>query len=176
VHGYTTRLYFPLIFRYSFPVVLRKYIYICIRLLIKNRSDYGLTEEPKPEPRRYVNCVTHDGGLNICATFHCTRYGNKQRFLCVCWGSGPCIIPGMQRPGRETSHSSPSTSAARMDVAIPSPAHFRVYTQLLVVNLTEFAGQPIGLIFRGVKKSEKKPQISSTWWWKPETSHAELHL
>ena len=55
-------------------------------------------------------------------------------------------VPGMQRPGRETSHSSPTSSAVRMDVPIPLPAHFRVYTQLLVVNLKEFAGQPISPI------------------------------
>ena len=99
----------------------------------KNRSDDGLTENPKPEPRRYVNCVMHDGGLNICATFYCTKYGNKQKFLCVRWGSGPCIIPGMQRPERETSHSPPSSFEVRMDAAVPLPTLFWVYTQRVVV-------------------------------------------
>ena len=120
-----------------------------------NRSDDGLTENPKPEIRRYVNCAIHDGGLNICATFNCKKYGNWQKFLCVRWGSGPCIIPGMQRPGRETSHSSYSSSAVRMDVPIPLPVHFRVHSQLLVVILKEFAGQPIGPITRGSRNPKR---------------------
>ena len=114
--------------------MLRKYICLCIRLLIKkNRSHDGVTETQKPEPRRYVNYIMHDVGLNIRATFYCTKYGNKQKFLCVRWGSGPCIIPGMQRPERETSHSSPSRFEVRMDIAVPLPALFWVYTQRVVV-------------------------------------------
>jgi hypothetical protein len=76
----------------------------------------------------------HDGGLNVCATFYSTKYGNKQKFLCVCWDPGRCIIPGTQWPGRETIHSSPSSSAVRMDVAKPLPALCWVYTQRVVVD------------------------------------------
>jgi hypothetical protein len=75
----------------------------------------------------------HDGGLNTCDIFYCTKYGNKQKFLCVRWGSGPCIIPEMQRSGRKTSHSSPSSFEVRMDVTIPLPALFWVYMQRVVV-------------------------------------------
>jgi len=117
-----------------------------------------------------------DGGLNICATFYCTKYGNTLKFLCVRWASGRCIIPGMQRPRRETTHSSPSSSAVIMDVHIPSPAHFWVYTQLLVVNLTEFVGRPNGPIFRGSRNPKRNRRSHPHRGEKPETKHVELHL
>jgi hypothetical protein len=136
--------------------VLRKYICICIRLLIKNRSDDGLTENPKPEPPRYVNCVMHDCGLNICATFYRTKCGNKQKFLCVRWGSGPCIIPGMQRPGHETSYSSPSSFEVRMDVAIPLSALFWVYTQRVVVISYRIFGTTYRPHLQGSQENRKE--------------------
>jgi len=118
----------------------------------------------------------NDGGLNICATFYCTKYGNTQKFLCVRWASGPCIIPGMQRPGRETSRPSPSSSAVIMGVPIPSPVHFWVYTQLLMVNLKEFVGQPISPIFKGSRNSKRNRRSHPHRGGKPETKHVKLHL
>jgi len=120
-----------------------------------NRTDDGLNENPKPEIRRYVNCVIHDVGLNICATFNCTKLGNTRKFLFERWGSGPCLIPRMQRPGLVTSHLFPSSSAVRVDVPVLLHAHFRVYTQLLVVNVKEFAGQPIGPIIRRSRNTKR---------------------